>query len=703
MRLTGTPVSLFHLRLSFSELRRPFLPGAFCLKRIRRICLETSAWPLTRSLSAVLLFIAVIAVQNALGQASWSPVGPDGGDARSFASVPGDSNHLYLGTASSWLYESTNGGESWHRLAKLDQADDLVVDHIIVDAAKPSTVFVAAWRLVHAGGGLWISRDAGKSWTESPQLKGQSIYSMAQAPSAPNVLYVGTLKGVYRSEDSGATWNEISPPGSKEIHEVESLAVDPRDAGIVYAGTWHLPWKTMDGGKTWHNIKRGVIDDSDVFSILVDPERPRVVYASACSGIYKSESAGELFRKIHGIPSTARRTRVLSQDPSHRETVYAGTTEGLYKTINGGRTFERMTGSDVIVNDVYVDPTNDNHVLLATDRGGVLLSNDAGKTFRSSNDGVSARKVEALLVDRNDPHRMYVGVVNDKAYGGVFVSNDDGAQWKQMSDGLEERDVFALAQTENGTLLAGTNDGVFALAPDAKSWAPSKTIANTLVKTETERIRGTRVNIEKQVKDKLHEMETRVYALDVRGDAWIASTGAGLYTSRDDGKTWQGGPVLGTTGYLSVASHGKLMAAARPDGVALSQDGGLTWWPMSVPTALTRIHRIVFTPDGALWLGAREGVYFTRDLGKTWMWVHRLPLVDVDDVYFDAAMNRVLVSSRGGDFVYAIDPKTLDWKWWKTGYRVQLVRAAGGKLLAASMFDGVVLEPGSHGEEVGRR
>ena len=129
------------------------------------------------------------------------------------------------------------------------------------------------------------------------------------------MLFTGTLQGVFRSSDAGETWSQISPPGSHEIHEIESLAVDPTDPDMVYAGTWHLPWKTTDGGNNWHNIKRGVIDDSDVFSILIDPDKPRIVYASACSGIYKSKNAGELFRKIQGIPATARRTRVLRQDP----------------------------------------------------------------------------------------------------------------------------------------------------------------------------------------------------------------------------------------------------------------------------------------------------------------------------------------------------------------------------------------------------
>ena len=240
----------------------------------------------------------------------------------------------------------------------------------------------------------------------------------------------------FRSNDSGATWTRISEQGSREIHEVESLAVDPADPDVVYAGTWHLPWKTTDGGKTWNNIKQGIIDDSDVFSIILDPDKPKTIFLSACSGIYKSESAGARFRKIEGIPSTARRTRVLKQDPADHKVVYAGTTEGLYKTTDGGKTFSRMTNPDLIVNDVFIDPNDSNRVLLATDRGGVLISNDAGKTFTASNEGFSERKVAALLVDRNNPSRLFAGVVNDKKFGGVFVSADQGKSWEQVATGL---------------------------------------------------------------------------------------------------------------------------------------------------------------------------------------------------------------------------------------------------------------------------
>lgn len=561
---------------------------------------------------------------------SWSTVGPVGGDARAFATVPGQPNHLYLGTTNSWLYESLNGGATWHRLSKLDSSDHLILDHIIVDRANPTTIYVAAWKLNQPGGGLWVSHDGGRNWKAVEGLRGQSIRAFAQAPSNPKVFFAGTLDGVFRSNDAGTSWTLISPPKSQDIHEVESLAIDPVNSDVIYAGTWHLPWKTTDGGKNWRIIKQGLIEDSDVFSIIIDPVQPRVVFASACSGIYKSENAAELFMKVKGIPTTARRTRVLKQDPANSNVVYAGTTEGLYKSRDGGQSFKRMTGPEVIVNDVYIDPQDSNHVLLATDSSGVLLSRNAAVSFVAANEGFSGRKVEALLVDHDTPARLYAGVVNDKNYGGVFVSTNNGAGWRQIGDGqgggLGGRDVFVLAQSPQGMILAGTNHGIFALVPGTAhapdgTWIPrntvqSTTVQNTLVK-KTSRAHCVKcAYVEKRTKNTANAtsgITGRVHALDLSSDVWLASTSNGLFTSRNHGASWQGGPVMGESNYFSIAVHGSLMAAVRWDKVALSSDAGLAWNPVSVPAKITRIYCITFSADGTLWMGAREGLYFTRD------------------------------------------------------------------------------------------
>ena len=657
---------------------------------------------------AILAILLIISVPEIMAHASWSAVGPAGGDARSFAAVPGQPGHLYMGTTNSWLYESLDRGATWHRLSKLDSTDNLIVDHILVDPANSALIFVAAWTVDHPDGGIWISHDGGGTWRISEGLRGQSVRAFVRAPSNPRMLFAGTLEGVFRSTDAGASWKLISPQGSKEIHEVESLAVDPVDPNIVYAGTWHLPWKTTDGGKTWNNIKQGLIDDSDVFSIIIDPVNPSTAFLSACSGIYKTENAAELFHKIQGIPSSARRTRVLKQDPVNRDVVYAGTTEGLYKTIDGGKTFQRMTGPDVIVNDVFVDPHDTQHVLLATDRSGVLYSRDAGFSFVAANDGFSGRKVEALLVDPANPARLFAGVVNDKMYGGVFVSADGGASWNHIGEGLDSRDVFALGQSPDGIVLAGTNHGIFALEPGtAKSpgahWVPRNTIQNYLIKKSTVIRKKKKVVVETKIKEKASVLNGRVYALDLSGDAWLASTSAGLLTSRDQGASWQGRIILGSTEYVTAVAHGAMMAAAQRGAVVVSSDAGQTWTVSMLPAGVTRIDRAVFSADGTLWLGDREGVHLSHDLGKTWLWIERLPFRDVNDLYYDSAQGRVLVSSRSSDFVYAIDPAKLNWNWTRTGWKIFLIRAAAGHLLGASLYDGVLVEPRTVATSTGQR
>src|SRR5260370_41828052 len=127
----------------------------------------------------------------------------------------------------------------------------------------------------------------------------------------------------------------------------------------------------------------------------------------AGTGRYKSVEGEDLFQKVQGIPSTARRPRVLMQYPVHLNIVFAGTTEGLWRTTDSGKAWVRAAGPEVIVNDVFVDPTDSNRMLLATDRGGVLASNDGGFSFTPSNKGFSARQITSYLGDAQRPATIY--------------------------------------------------------------------------------------------------------------------------------------------------------------------------------------------------------------------------------------------------------------------------------------------------------
>jgi photosystem II stability/assembly factor-like uncharacterized protein len=641
---------------------------------------------------------------------TWFPFGPNGGDARAFAADPHDHDHLYLGTANGWIYDSHNGGQSWKRLARMDRRDDLVLDNIVVDPADAKHLVVGAWVLGQSGGGLFISHDAGATWTSDADMKGQSIRALSAAPSDPKILVAGTLQGIFRSTDGGVKWTQISPVGSTELHEVESIAIDPVDPQTIYAGTWHLPWKTTDGGEHWNNIKQGIIDDSDVFSIIVDPKQPQVVYASACSGIYKSEDGGGRFKKVQGIPSAARRTRVLMQDPEHLGTVFAGTTEGLFRTDDAGSYWTRTTSSDVIINDVYVDPANSRHVLLATDRGGVLASEDGGTSFSTSDAGFSTRQVTALVEDPQRPSDLYLGVVNDKAWGGAFVSHDGGLSWMQRAEGLDGKDVFSLAVASNGTVVAGTENGLFWYDQDQQVWkrtgavgaAPAEHSRRPVRAVGKSSGRGQAPARPAAVKTAAvktgRQVEGSVLAIAPVGEQLYAVTSEGVFASGNPTAVWTPvtglGPASSAEPWRYVASSRGVILLASLRSMMVSLDGGGKWQAVSLPANLSQVSAIAVDDLGELWVGGREGVFLSSDSGTSWTTLKNLYASDVNSLYFDAKGERVLATANASTtmaFAVHLPAKTVS--YWDTGWHLRFLRPVGDYLVGGTLFDGVVLQP----------
>jgi len=643
------------------------------------------------------LAMGVCCSSLAQNTAQWTPYGPGGGDARSFAQDPSDHNHVYLGTLLGTVYESRDGGRSWVRLAQIENRNDLALDNMVVDKSDPRHLVVGAWVLGNTDGGVYVSHDAGRTFTANAAMKGHSVRALSAAPSDAKVLVAGALDGVYRSEDGGETWKRISPVENKEIHEVESIAIDPTDPKTIYAGTWHLPWKTVDGGANWTQMTKGIVDDSDVFSIIVDQANAQNVYLSACSGIYRSTDKGASYTKVKGIPSTARRTRVLIEDPKQPNVVFAGTTEGIWRTGDAGQTFTRNGDPAWIVNDIAVDASDSNHVLLATDRNGVLLSNDGGKSFTQSNQGFSARQVTAMLTDEAHPQWLYVGVLNDKAAGGVFVSEDGGEHWKQKSEGLKGADVLSLSQTSNGTLLAGTVHGLYRM--EGEVWKPSGMVSPLQPEPVPDRQvkRGKRmITIKARQPRPKPAVETtaRVDSMSVAGSSVFATLADGVVVSQDEGRHWNHIRTAAGVPLRSVASTGTRVLAAGGDKLLLSVDGGVSFRTMTLPSGLAETWATAVDDMGRVWIAGRGGLFYSEDDGATWKIHKNLYLTSASGLYFDRAGGRVLVTPGDPETkVYAVNTKAMTVTSWDAGWSVKQVRPVGERLAGATTYEGVVLQP----------
>jgi photosystem II stability/assembly factor-like uncharacterized protein len=637
---------------------------------------------------AIAVFVSLLWMSAALvAEQPWQPIGPDGGNVRSLAIDPKNPDRIFLGTSAGNLYLSIDKGATWSRFARPGNSAEMVLDHIVIDPTDSRNLFAAAWnaQLPNSDGDLFRSHDAGKTWEIVADLHGKSLRALSMAASDPKILVVGTLDGIYRSRNGGRDFERISPANHAEIKNVESIAIDPVNPDVIYAGTWHLPWKTEDGGKTWHNIKKGVIDDSDVFSIVIDHAQPANIFISACSGIYRSDSAGELFRKIQGIPYSARRTRMLQMDPTDHNVVYAGTTEGLWKTIDGGATWKHMTGSNIIINDVLIDPRQPSRVLLATDRSGMLASDDGGVTFTASNRGFTHRQAAALLVDRKNSNVLYAGVLNDKEFGGVFVSPNAGQTWKQNSDGLDGRDVFVLRQAADSTLVAGTDHGIFALSPNGSRWTPRDL---PLPKPQVASLKKASTRLATAP-----DPAPRVTVLELGAEKWFAATSSTLFVSSDSGATWHAESLPGIGVPVSISVAGKMAAIAGRNTVAVSVSGGESWLPTKTLDADFFINSVAVDNIGDVWLAARTGLFRSTDAGDSWKKISSLHLADIQTIHFDDENHRVLVTSGLSVNIFESADNGRTWNAITTGWRIRNLHVAHGRLLGTTAFDGIVMQP----------
>jgi photosystem II stability/assembly factor-like uncharacterized protein len=581
----------------------------------------------------------------------WEITGPMGGDVRSLAIDPHDAQHLYFGTIDGQIYTTRDGAAHWTRVQSFNHPG-LYIDNLLIDPRDSNIIYAAAHRHKEPGG-FFKTSDGGQTWRESYELKTESVFSLTQAPSDPNVLVAGTHHGVFRSQDAGDTWTQLDTSAYPDIRDVESVGVDPRDTNHIYAGTWHLPWKTEDGGKTWFSVKNGIIDDSDVFAIEIDHRSPDHVIMSACSGIYESHNAGALFRKVQGIPSQSRRTRDIQQNPAQPNAIYAGTTEGFWRTLNGGDSWMLTTSRKLEINAIAVHPDAPQTIYIGTNNYGVLVSKDGGKTFLPSNQGYSGRRAYFILPDREQAGRIYASTINTATGGGFFfVSQDGGETWQPSMRNMPDRLItYAMLQDRRDAniIYLGTNLGMYRSTDRGASWSPigapsvDAPAARPVRRRATPARRGTTTarrgtSARRTAARTTNDGQPTAPPVPAQDTSEIAQTkaaqaalnAAGYNVGTPDGvagtrtvdalRRFQNDKQLPVTGTLDETTLGALGLAGGKTTLGVSQ--GI----QSAPIALTEtINALAYMEDTAgpvILAGTNNGLYRTSDPAKGWT---RLP------------------------------------------------------------------------------
>ncbi len=397
----------------------------------------------------------------------------------------------------------------------------------------------------------------------------------------------------------------------------------------VYTISREYLLKSTDGGATWRRLLRGIDNRSPFSAVAVSSTDPRVLYVSSRGdGLYKSTDAGLSWSKIVNGLGARLNIDFVTVSPHSPNVAYAAVTGGgMVATGDGGASWAPVRGlSDATA--VAFSATDAEFVVAGDDSGGLLLSEDAGQTWRRTPVTTGdPGAINAIVVSAGfeADRTIFVGT----ASAGIFETADAGASFATLNEGLSDLRIRSLLVDATGdgdtTLWASTWTGVAMSTDRGESWSDAN--------------EGLSKNAQADRFDLAHFRSIVVAPEGGEGDErpiFVAGFN-GLFRSDDLGATWHELQTQISTIIVTVAvspdyEHDSTIAVATYlNGAFLSTDGGSTWGAINDGLE----HR-------ATWTAATD--YVARLMGIAFS-----PTYSTDTTLFSGTRGRFLESTTSGD------------------------------------------------------
>ncbi|GCB52148.1 sialidase family protein [Streptomyces sp. NL15-2K] len=638
---------------------------------------------------------------------------------------------------------------------------------LALDPKRADTLYAAA-----ASGGLWRSTDAGGTFHSVwPDSFTQAMGAVATAPDG--TLYVGTGEpnpgggsityegtGMYRSKDGGRSW---TPIGLRDSGAISAITIDPADprriyvaaAGSLYNGGGDRGvYRSEDGGATWERILAGaneftgateiVLDGDRMYAVLWDKRRrPDLrTYGGEGSGVFRSTDGGESWQRLGGgLPAQGAEVGRIGLGVAG-DRLYAivnkagGSFEGFYGSTDGGDTWTRTPDNPALTDSqssfgwwfgkVWIDPRDTEHVHVAG--VALLTTKDGGDTWTADDTSMHVDH-HAMVWDPRRPGRVYLG--ND---GGVYRSDSGGdGGWVKSrhqpytqlySAAISPQDVTRISggAQDNGSLrswggekfneyLGGDGEENLIDPTDVNDVIACYQYGNCFRSTDggdtltyfADRTTYQRRNWFTPVVFDPRDPKVLYYGSEVvnrstdGGETWqpispdlsggpgsdplyanygtitsIAPAGDGrtVYAGTDDGRVWVTKNLGATWTKLAEGrpwvtrvvvdpknpnrvwtTHSAYRSGSPLPHVYGSTDAGRHWRNLSGNLPAAPVNDLVVARGGLLYLATDQGVFTSVTGGGRWLRLGRgMPQVPVDDIEYDAGHHRLVAATFGRGF-----------------------------------------------------
>ncbi|HWF86676.1 MAG TPA: hypothetical protein VG222_17580 [Vicinamibacterales bacterium] len=542
------------------------------------------------------------------------------------------------------VYRSKDGGRTWEKvLFRSDDAGaiDLVMDPTNADVLYASTVELRRypWGFRSAGPGtaLYKSTDGGTTWTDLTARPGlptgtKGRIGITVAPSRPSRVWAiidadGGQKGVYRSEDAGATWKHLTDDAdlTQRPWYYHHIFADPKDPDTLWVLNVDL-WRSKDGGTHFEQVS---IPHGDNHDLWIDPADPQRMIEGNDGGATISFNGGTSWSTLLNQP-TAQFYHVTA-DNQFPYRIYGAQQDNTTMSVPSRSDYGRITIEEWETvgggEDGYVAPSRaDANIVYAADHH--FLNRYDRRTHQirdispnpETHYGWGGADINfrfwwtyPVMTSPNDPKTLYV------TSQFVHRTTNEGQSWQIVSPDLTRHDPKTLEHTPSYT------------HPEAgEYWGPI-----------TREAYGP-------------EWYATIFAFAESpakaGVLWAGSDDGWVHVSQDNGKSWQKVtppdiPEFALISIIEPSPHDPAVAYLAATRYKLQDnrpylyktaDYGKTWTKITngIPdTDFTRVIREDPSRRGLLYAGTETGVYVSFDDGSHWQSLRlNLPVVPIHDL-----------------------------------------------------------------------
>ncbi|HEV7744685.1 MAG TPA: YCF48-related protein [Pyrinomonadaceae bacterium] len=453
-------------------------------------------------------------------------------EVNSIAIHPSRPQTIYIGTNNYGVMVSTDGGKNF--VPTNGGYSGRFANVIVADRETPGRIYAATINTTTGGGFLFVSTDNGETWRPSMRSMPPRLitYSILQDLRDPNLIYLGTNLGVYRSLDRGASWapaaTPIKPAPSKgraakkktpvsttqtaaaktatdTVRKAQqalnangfSVGVPDGHAGTLtikaiqeFQADRQLPINGKLDSATLAalRITSGPVEESEALSDAVNAlvqtvdaaTGRQVVLAATNTGLYRSYDPVTGWQKLPYGSSLDPRTSCVSVDPKHPETILVGTaSSGALISHDSGKTWQRVSGipTDAPVNTIAWDEQDPTNIYIGTKQS-FYLSRDGGVSWSRRGGNLPFGDFTSILINPRNSDEVFVGNAyqTGEIGGGVYRSINGGQTWARIDpkeNRLPSQRIWALAldSRDQNTLFVGSHSAGVYVVPRGLSSA----------------------------------------------------------------------------------------------------------------------------------------------------------------------------------------------------------------------------------------